>query len=97
VSVGVDDAPGLDRVLDEGEQAVGARVGDAGEPDPAMPRPRFSTAIATAVFFSAPRPGLPRATPPTKLSSTSTSPESLSRSGRTIARRSLCSIAHAVS
>jgi len=29
-----------------------------------MPRPRFSTAIATAVFFSAPRPGLPGATPP---------------------------------
>jgi hypothetical protein len=36
-----------------------------------MPRPRFSTAIATAVFFSAPRPGLPGATPPMKLSSTS--------------------------
>jgi hypothetical protein len=29
-----------------------------------MPRPRFSTAIATAVFFFAPRPGLPGATPP---------------------------------
>jgi len=42
-------------------------------------------------------PNMPGVTPPTKVSSTSTMPVSRSRSGRTIARRSLCSHAHAVS
>ena len=47
--------------------------------------------------FSVEAPCLPVARPPTNDSSTSTTPESNSRSGRTIARRSLCSHAQAVS
>jgi hypothetical protein len=42
-------------------------------------------------------PRLPVARPPTKLWSSSTTPLSSSRSGRTIARRNLCSHAQAVS
>ena len=47
--------------------------------------------------FSVAPPGLPWLRPPRKLWSTSTTPLSSSRSGRTMARRSLCSHAHAVS
>ena len=55
-----------------------------------------STAIITGTLSVA-APNLPGLTPPTIVSSTSTIPDSRSRSGRTIARRSLCSHAHAVS
>ena len=55
-----------------------------------------STAIMTGTF-PLEAPNMPGVTPPTNVSSTSTMPDSRSRSGRTIARRSLCSHAHAVS
>jgi len=51
-----------------------------------------STAIAT-MHLSVPRPGLPPcSTPPTRASSTSTSPDNCSRSARTMATRNRCSI-----
>lgn len=54
-----------------------------------------STAIATT-HLSVPRPGLaPCSTPPTRASSTSTSPDSRSRSARTIATRNRCRIVQA--
>ncbi len=54
-----------------------------------------STAIATT-HLSVPRPTLaPCSTPPTRVSSTSTSPESGLRSDRTIATRNRCRIVHA--
>ncbi len=57
---------------------------------------RCSTPMATSTLPAAPRPRLPGLTPPKKVSSTSTSPDSNSRPGRTIAVRNRCSIAHAV-
>ena len=58
--------------------------------------PRFSTAIMTGTL-SVEAPSLPVARPPTNDSSTSTTPQSCCAVGRAIARRSLCSHAHAVS
>jgi hypothetical protein len=57
-----------------------------------------STAIATTALLVVPRPAVPwpRSRPPTQVSSTSNAPSSRSRSGRTIARRSLCIHVHAV-
>lgn len=56
-----------------------------------------STTTATGTRFSEPRPAFPPTdTPPMNVSSTSTLPDSLGRSLRTIATRKRCSIAHAV-
>lgn len=54
--------------------------------------------MATTALLVVPRPALPlpRSRPPTLVSSTSTTPSSRSRSGRTIARRSVCIHVHAV-
>ncbi len=63
---------------------------------PKRPLGSRSTAIVIGALSEAP-PGLPWLRPPRKLWSSSTTPLSSSRSGRTMARRSLCSHAHAVS
>jgi hypothetical protein len=64
------------------------------------PNPRgsmTSTAIAVRTFLPLARPPRsPGSCPPTKVSSTSTVPDSCSPSGRTRTARSRCSIAHAV-
>jgi hypothetical protein len=54
--------------------------------------------MATTALLVVPRPAvpLPRSQPPTLVSSTSTTPPSRSRSGRTMARRNLCIHVHAV-
>jgi len=56
--------------------------------------PRRSTATMTGTLSLLP-PGFPWLRPPTKVSSSSTTPDRSSRSGRTIARRSFCSQAQA--
>lgn len=58
--------------------------------------PRLSAATMTGTV-SLDRPVLPREIPPTKVSSISTAPVSGSRSGTTIARRSLCTHTQAAS
>ena len=57
----------LRRDLFELQRAAGCRRScrGRGRSGRGLPRPRFSTAITTTVFFSAPRPCLPGATPPT--------------------------------
>ena len=58
--------------------------------------PRNPTAMTTMLLVFVCRPRTPVSSPPTYASSTSTSPASRSRSGRTIARRNLCNQDHAV-
>ena len=59
-----------------------------------MARPRTSAAMTTSAFFPRCRRPPPASSPPTRVSSTSTSSDTRSRPGRTIARRSLCSHVH---
>jgi hypothetical protein len=95
--VGADGGAGGDDTLAElhqREPAVGRPGLEADAPDPVMVQMLGGDQDGDLVRADA---GQPRWTPPMKLSSTSTSPESISRSGRTIARRSLCIHAHAVS
>ena len=76
-------------------QAAG-HVGELSRARPRRPLGSRSTAMVIGAFSVAP-PALPWLRPPRKLWSSSTTPLSSSRSGRTMARRSLCSHAHAVS
>ena len=90
-AVGVDGRAGLDDAGGEGDQLQGAgRSGDLG----AHASQRWPSLRSTATMtgtLSPPAPAVPTSTPPTITSSTSTVPNSRSWSGRTIARRSLCS------
>src|SRR5882757_10917213 len=90
---------GRSREIDELCRAWGVRDTEADTTQSEFPInlcPNISTAIITGTL-SVEAPRRPVARPPTKDSSTSTTPANNSRSGRTIARRSLCSHAHAVS
>jgi hypothetical protein len=98
-SVGLNDSPKLHGALDEGEQAVCRDIADILKADAAEPPAILLGCYAMAMMAlrSVSRPRVPASGPPTQVSSTSTVPESRSRPGRTIARRSLCSQVHAVS
>jgi hypothetical protein len=96
--VGVHGGAGGDVVAHEPSQGASRCVGDDGHADPSAARTADLNAHGHKGFRAAgPSAAQPGSNPPTKHSSTSTSPVSGSRSGLTIARRSLCSIIHAVS
>ena len=65
------------RLLPEASLRIPSRIRPMPSP------PLSSTAIPTSVLPAAPRPRLPGFFPPIKLSSTSTTPDNLSRTGKT--------------
>src|SRR4051794_13345569 len=85
----------IDRGLDERHRRGRGEVPDHRQPDAAR-APAAPTTIDLPLSRRRP-PRRPSSRPPTYASSTSTTPERRSRSGRSIARRSLCSIVQAVS
>jgi len=94
--IGLDLCPRRDHLLQGALQTARRSVGHAPEPNPAHFSPATSAAITTTLLPAAPRPNVPAASPPMNVSSTSTTPLSRSRPGRTMARLSLCSQLHAV-
>lgn len=87
-AIGDDHAAPGDVLADEFSEHSSARISDSSIRMRPICSPRCSAATPTRTLFRL---------PPTSVSSTSTLPLSCSRPGRTIARRSLWSIAHAVS
>jgi hypothetical protein len=94
-AIGVHFAARLDRFVDELLQTLGAPIGNSSHPDSTNPSPDSSAATTMSAFCAVERPRAPPS-PPISVSSTSTRPNSRSRRGLTMARRSLCSHVHAV-
>src|SRR5665647_2064379 len=93
------------RIVDPGAMVRCANSTNAAEPAsgetsirtlPSL-RPGIDSTATIAAVLSLTPPALPRVSLPMNTSSSSTTPDSWSRSGRTMARRSLCIHAHAVS